>query len=636
MNQFQSFIFYRSYSRWRDELQRRETWEETVERLIDYLTEDLPKSSPNKFELSSVTRNSLRKAIVNCDVMPSMRALWAAGKAARASNISLYNCSFVVIDDISAFSEILYVLMCGTGAGYSVEKEFVDNLPTIEQPSGKIVNIKVEDSKDGWAKSLDKTIRSLYRGHSIDVDYSLIRLRGARLLTMGGRSSGPEPLKRLMEFLQKLFKKRVGQKLRTIEVHDIVCMIADIVVVGGVRRSSLISLSDLDDQDMSRAKFGEFWTHDPQRSMANNSSVYKGKPSMNSFMKEWYSLVISGTGERGIFNRQGALKAMTSSNRRKFYRIIGTNPCSEIILKSSQFCNLSSIVIRPSDSLEDLREKVRMATIIGTIQACFIDFPFIRSIWKNNCEEERLLGVSLNGIMDHPILNNVSDEAKLWLSEMKRIAIETNKIWSKKFGINVSAAITCVKPEGTGSKMLGCGPGIHGWYAPYQKRRVRISATDPLFKMLKDQGIPVSPENGQESTTADTWVLTFPLKAPDGAKTRHDMTALEQLEHWKMIREFWAEHSVSMTCYVEEHEWMDVGAWVYKNFDYITGLSFLPKMDDHVYLQAPEEECTKEEYEKFVSTFPNIDFTQLSKYEIDDQTTGAKQYACSSGSCEIL
>jgi ribonucleoside-diphosphate reductase alpha chain len=634
-DQFQKFIYYRTYSRWRDELGRRETWEETVDRLMNFFVEELPKVSPNKFELSTVTKNTIERAIKNCETMPSMRALWAAGEAAKASHVTLYNCSFVVFDDVAAFSEILYVLMCGTGAGFSVEREFVDKLPVIGQPTGKVVKIAVGDSKDGWAGALDKAIRALYKGHTIEPDYSAIRKRGARLITMGGRASGPEPLMRLMDYLQKLFKRKAGHKLRSIDVHDIACMEAEIVVVGGVRRSSEISLSDLDDSDMARAKFGEFFKTDPQRSMANNSAVYKEKPGVITFMREWLNLIVSNSGERGIFNREGAQRLMTANGRRVKWTIIGTNPCAEIILRSMEFCNLSSVVIRPEDTLQTLREKVRVATIIGTIQSAFTNFPFLRPEWKANCDEERLLGVSLNGEMDHPVLSVVTDETKLWLSDLKHMAIETNRNWARKLGINASAAITCVKPEGTGSKMLGTASGIHPRYAKFQKRRVRISATDPLFAMLRDQGVPCSPENGQEPGTADTWVLTFPLKAPTGAKTRHDVTALMQLEHWKMVREFWAEHSVSMTCYVAENEWLEVGAWVYRHFDHITGLSFLPKGDDHAYAQAPEEEITEEEYAQFVANFPQIDFSQLSRYETEDMTEGAKQLACSGGTCEI-
>jgi ribonucleoside-triphosphate reductase len=647
-DQLGPFVYTRTYSRWREDLKRRETWEETVERVITFFADELPKVSPAKYELTSYYSNLARKSMQKLEVMSSMRAAWAAGDAARASHVALYNCSFCVVDDVIAFSEILYVLMCGTGAGFSVEEEFVDALPAIvldqvaidklaqvENSTGKTVKIHVADSKEGWSLSLDRALRALYAGHDIDVDYSDIRPRGARLKTMGGRASGPEPLMRLMEFARTLFQKRRGKKLRAIDCHDLICKIAEIVVVGGVRRSSLISLSDLDDQEMARAKVGKFWEQQPHRSMANNSAVFNGKPSVSVFIREFLNLVESGSGERGIFNREGAIAHMTSSGRRIAFLRIGTNPCGEILLRSCQFCNLTSVVIRSTDTLEDLRAKVRIATMIGMWQACFTEFPYLRKLWKDNCEEERLLGVSLNGIMDHPVLNHVNDDAKKWLADLKHTAISEARKWSKKLGINMSAAITCVKPEGTGSQMLNTASGIHPRYARFYIRRVRISATDPLFRMLREQGVPHSPENGQEPSTADTYVLSFPVKSPAGAKTRHDFTAIQQLDHWKMVREFWCEHNPSCTVYVAEHEWIDVMAWVYRNFDKITGLSFLPKNDDHVYQQAPYEEISEAEYNRLTAAFPTIDYTFLSSFELEDNTEGAKSYACTGDKCEV-
>lgn len=644
--QFQNFIYLRTYSRWRDDLGRREKWEESVERLITFLAEELPRVSPSKFTLSSVTRNAIHRAILAQEVMPSMRALWAAGDAARASHVTLYNCSYVAVDDIAAFSEILYILMCGTGAGFSVEQDYIDSLPTIEldqnsidklpkvgASTGKVVKIVVQDSKEGWAKSLDRALRALWKGHDIEVDYSHIREKGARLKTMGGRASGPDPLIRLMEFARAVFKRRAGKKLRAIDAHDLICMIAEIVVVGGVRRSSLISISDLEDRDMAEAKVGAF---PGVRWMANNSSAYNDRPTALRFLDEWNTLAKSRSGERGIFNREGAIKHMVSSGRRKVYLKIGTNPCGEIILRSCQFCNLSSVVIRSNDTLATLTEKVRLATIIGTIQSAFTThFPFLRPEWQKNCEEERLLGVSLNGIMDHPVLNNVSDTAKKWLSEMKAVCIETNKIMAKKLGINVSAAITCVKPEGTGSQMLNTASGIHRRKAPFYLRRVRISATDPLYKMMRDQGVVFKPENNQEPNTADTWVVAFPEAAPVGAKTIKDETAIEQLEHWLMVKEFWCEHNPSCTVYVGDDEWLEVGAWVHRNFDHIVGLSFFPKEDDHVYQQPPYEEITREQYDEAVKQFPVIDWSKLAEFEIEDMTEGAKSYACTGNQCEL-
>lgn len=581
--------------------------------------------------------------------MPSMRALWAAGGAARASHVALYNCSYVAVDDIAAFSEILYILMCGTGAGFSVEQEYIDQLPTISidqadidkmpvvaKSTGKVVKITVQDSKDGWAKALDKALRTLWKGNDIEVDYSLVRPKGARLKTMGGRASGPEPLMELMQFIRAMFKRRAGKKLRSIDAHDLICMIAKIVVVGGVRRSSLISLSDLNDQEMATAKMGEFWRHYQHREGSNNSAVYNERPEEVTFMREWLTLTESGSGERGIFNRQGAIKQMASSGRRQVYVKIGLNPCGEIILRSMGFCNLTTVVIRPDDTLEVLREKVRLATILGTIQACFTEFPFLRDGWKKNADEERLLGVSLSGIMDHPVLNSVSDKAKKWLSELKAVAIDVNKRWARMLGINVAAAITCVKPDGNSSKFLNTSPGIHTRYAEVQLRRVRVAATDPVYKLLRDQGVPCKPENGQTPQDATTWVFTFPLKAPKGCKTRHDVTAIQQLEHWLMVKEFWCEHNPSCTVYVNKGEWMEVGTWVWKHFDEVVGLSFLPKADDHVYQQAPDEEVTMEEYERLVKELPVIDWTQLSRYELEDETEGAKTYACVGGSCDIL
>jgi ribonucleoside-diphosphate reductase alpha chain len=491
----------------------------------------------------------------------------------------------------------------------------------------------VGDSREGWAKAFEEVLEALWEGHSIDVDYSKVRPRGARLKTMGGRASGPEPLKNLFDFASKLFGWRCGSRLQPLDCHDLICKVAEIVVVGGVRRSSLISLSDLNDKQIATAKSGEFWTSNPHRSMSNNSAVYAGRPDMASFMREWIMLIESGSGERGIFNRVGAVEQMKASGRREAWKDLGTNPCAEILLRDAEFCNLTEVVVRPNDNLDSLREKVRLATALGMWQATMTKFPYIRQQWRKNCEEERLLGVSLSGIMDNPVLNNINDKAKKWFADLKHTAIHEAKKWSKILEINMPAAITCVKPSGTVSQLVDCASGIHPRYAPYYTRRVRISATDPLFSMLRDQGVPCSPELGQEAKTASTWVLEFPVASPKNAKTRCDFTALEQLEHWKMVKEFWCEHNPSITVYVDDSEWLDVGAWVYRNFDYVTGISFLPKQN-HVYLLAPYEEIDEDAYMGLKESFPKIDYSQLSKYENEDNTEGAKTYACVGDSCE--
>lgn len=627
---FQKFIFTRTYSRWLEDAKRRETYEEAVDRVINFFTDHITQIRP-------AHKAAAKKAIINMEVMPSMRMLWAAGKAVEENNIAAYNCSYVVINDVRTFSEILYILMSGTGVGFSAERRFVDALPMVAARDEKVFPVKVEDSKEGWAKALNQVLTHLWNGHDVAVDYSAVRPRGARLRTMGGRASGPAPLKNLFDYARKLFACKGGKKLTPLEAHDLCCMIADIVVVGGVRRSSLISLSDLSDQDIAECKTGEFWNHTPHRKQANNSAVYQTKPEGPEFLEEWVTLMKSGAGERGIFNREAAMKQMTASGRRAADADVGTNPCGEILLKPNEFCNLSSVVIRPNDTLQSLKEKVKLATMIGVWQSTFIKFPYLRKEWHENCFQERLLGVSLTGIMDHPLLNHVNDEAKHWLSEMKHAAISEARRWSKKLCINMSAAITCVKPEGTSSSMNNSSSGIHPRYAKHYVRRVRISATDPLFKMMQSQGVPCSPEVGQEPNTADTWVLEFPIAAPADAITRHDMTAIQQLEHWLMVKTFWCEHNPSCTVYVGEQEWVSVAAWVYEHFDQVSGLSFLPREDNkHVYQLAPFEEITADEYKTLLAAFPEIDYHQLNNFEVDDNTEGAKSLACTGDKCEIV
>lgn len=627
---YEEFIYTRTYSRWNDELKRRETWPETVDRYMSFMKENLGK------KLSDKDYADVRDAILNLRVMPSMRLLWASGDAARKNAASSYNCSFTAIDSIKRFREILFLLTSGCGVGFSVEKKFVDQLPSIEKQTGNMLPIFViPDSREGWADALHAGVTAWYDGNDIDFDFSKIRPLGSRLKNFGGRASGPDPLRSLLVFARATILNAQGRKLRPIEVHDIATKIAEIVVAGGTRRSSEISLSDLHDEELREAKAGNFYEKAIHRVMANNSVAYESKPSQIEFMKEWLALAESGSGERGIFNREAAVQMMPERRRdgltQAQQKSIGVNPCSEILLRSSQFCNLTSVVCRPEDTEKTLLEKVRIATIMGTYQSSLTDFHYLTKIWKDNSEEERLLGVSLNGQQD---CLAVQDPATL--RKMRERAIEVNKEYAKKIGIRESAAITAVKPEGTGSQMLSCSSGVHPRYAKYYIRRVRISSSDPLFAMLRDQGVPYHPENGQSRDTATTFVLEFPVKSPEKAKTRHDVTALDQLEYWKKVKVNYAEHTVSITVYVGKDEWIDVGKWVWDNWDIVTGISFLPKEDgDHVYQLAPYEEISKERYEELVATFPDIDFGALSKYEIDDETKGAAELACVGGVCEI-
>lgn len=579
-----------------------------------------------------------RQAITDMEVMPSMRALWAAGPALTQNHFCAYNCAYLAMRRVEAFAEALYILMSGTGVGFSVERQYVDQLPTMSKElSGETITIVVEDSRLGWATAIDSVLKSLYRGDSFTVDYSHIRPRGSRLHTMGGRASGPEPLRDLVDYCRELFAKRRARhqyKLIPINVHDIMNKIAEIVVAGGVRRSSEISLSDLEDAAMADAKIGEFWNAHPHRAMSNNSAVYEYKPSPIRFLQEWTTLIKSQAGERGVFNREGAIRQMAASGRRRPDRNVGTNPCGEILLRDMQLCNLSEVVVRVDDTLESLRRKVKVACAFGAWQSTFTNFDFVDPNWKINCEEERLLGVSLTGIMDHPVLNNVSDKMKRWLSELKATAVSETARWCERLGINMSAAITTGKPSGTISQLVDCASGIHPRYDKYYIRRYRISATDPLFRLMRDAGVPYSPEVGQEISTASTMVFEFPYQSPKGAVTRHDVSAIQQLEHWKVFKSFWCEHNQSITVYVNEDEWVEVGAWVYKNFDDLCGVSFLPK-SDHVYQLAPYEEIDYQTYRKLTAAFPDIDYGRLSEYELDDNTEGSKSYACVGDKCEI-
>lgn len=630
---YQHFIHASRYARWLEKEQRRETWEETVTRLLDFW------KSKGLLE-DGTEREQLENSILTLEVMPSMRALMTAGAALDRDNAAGYNCSYLAINRVRAFDEAMYILLCGTGVGYSVEQKYVNQLPEVAETFHDTEStIVVSDSKIGWASSFRELISLLYAGKLPRWDLSRIRPAGAILKTFGGRASGPGPLNELFEFSVRLFKRAAGRKLTTVEAHDLMCKIAEIVVVGGVRRSALISLSDLEDGKMRVAKSGAWWEEFSHRALANNSVVYKDKPTMHEFMEEWKALYESKSGERGIFNR-AASEAQSERNGRRVVegQEFGTNPCSEIILRDRQFCNLTEVIVRPTDSLAELQRKVRIATILGTLQSTLTDFRYLGKKWKENTEEERLLGVSFTGIMDHPVMSgckSLAREAQFdleeWLISLVGVAIETNKEWAAKLGINESAAITCVKPSGTVSQLVDSASGIHPRYSSYYIRTVRADNKDPLTQFLKEQGVPFEPDlRAKESTT----VFSFPMKAPEGALLRDDVKALQQLELWKIYQEHWCEHKPSITVYVREDEWLEVGAWVYKNFNILSGVSFLP-YDNGVYKQAPYQEITKDVYEKLVEQFPRIDWKNFIGYESSDTTTVSHELACSAGHCEI-
>ncbi|MFN7088321.1 MAG: ATP cone domain-containing protein [Candidatus Paceibacteria bacterium] len=627
-NPLAEFIYYRSYSRWTEEEGRRETWIETVERYMNFMKENL------KDKLSDKEYSEIHRAILHQEVMPSMRLMWSAGKACRATNAAAYNCSYIAPTKIKDFGDIMYLLMCGVGVGFSVESQTIGQLPIIKRQNGKELPVHViEDSKEGWADALILGMKTWYSGKDIKFDYSKLRPAGARLRTMGGRSSGPGPLKALLDFTRAKILARQGKRLSNLDVHDIICKIGEIVVAGGVRRSALISLSDLDDEEMRTAKSGQFWLQDPQRAMANNSAVYNEKPSAAQFLEEWLALAKSGTGERGIFNREG-LKYQLPERRwksfEKYWDTSGVNPCAEIVLRSKQFCNLSEVIARPEDTEETLLKKIRIATILGTYQATLTNFPYISREWKENCEEERLLGVSITGQWDSPAVRNPET-----LRKLKEHAILVNREYAKRFGINPSAAITCVKPSGTVSQLVDAASGMHPRHSPYYIRRVRISATDPLFHMLKEQKFPYHPEVGQQEGTATTYVLEFPIKAPASTKVfRNDLSAIEQLEYWKMVKENYTEHNPSVTISVGNDEWIKVANWLYENWNMLGGLSFLPR-EEHVYQLAPYEEISEERYNELVSRLPDVDFARIVAYEKEDTTEGAKELACIGGLCEV-
>ena len=618
-NEVAEFIYKRTYSRWLEEENRREDWPETIERFIGFIISERP-------DIPEKTINKIRKYMLEFAVMPSMRFLWAAGPAAKADNTCIYNCSFAKINSIEAFAECLYVLMCGTGFGFSVESEEVMKLPEVpEIKSGQaLTKILIEDSKAGWADSVKTLMGSLYDGQNIYFDYSAIRLEGARLMTMGGRASGPAPLVKLHDFIRETMHNAQGRKLTTLEAHDICNQIAEIVVVGGVRRSSQISLSDLDDKDMRHAKD---WPFPIKRAMANNSAIFREKPSAADFLIEWGALAKSGTGERGIFNLSSAQAKAPS--RRYAPLIQGTNPCGEIMLRDMQFCNLSEVVIREDDDLDTLLDKVETATWLGVIQSSFTNFPYLRKEWKKNCDVEALLGVSLTGQMDNPSV--LTSEALTALkSRVLRISRKASGILKTK----MPAATTCVKPSGTVSQLVDSASGVHPRYSQYYIRRYRIAARDPLFNMMKDAGIKCNPENGQTKQDASTWVLEFPVKSPDGCITRKDVTALDQLKHYKNLQHNWCEHNASMTVYVRDDEWFEVGNWVYQNWDIINGVSFLPYSGGK-YKLAPYEEIDHRTYERLIKALPLINYNELSSYETQDNTQGKAEFACVGDKCEI-
>ena len=633
--EYQNYIAISRYARWIEKENRRETWSETVERYVSYMQGRYEKLTKKK--LDKKERDRWVDAITTLKVMPSMRALMTAGPALDKDNVAGFNCSYVAIDNVRTFDEIMYILMCGTGVGFSVERQYVDKLPEIAEKFHTTETvIKVRDSKIGWAKSYRELIAMLYAGQIPQFDVSLVRPAGAKLKTFGGRASGPDPLRDLFKFSIETFQKASGRKLNSIECHDIVCKIADVVVCGGVRRSALISLSNLSDIRMRDAKTGQWWDNNPQRSYANNSVAYTEKPDIGTFMKEWVSLYDSKSGERGIFNRVASQKMATRSGRRDGEHDFGTNPCSEIVLRNKQFCNLSEVVVRPDDTEKTLKEKVEIATIFGTLQSTLSDFRYLTKQWKDNTEEERLLGVSLTGIMDNFILSGGAfNEAvlKSMLVNLKDHAIETNKKWAELLGVNQSTAITCVKPSGTVSQLVDSASGIHPRYSPYYLRTVRADKKDPLCDMMIDKGFHAEDDVMKPN---DTKVIYFPMKSPVESVMRDAKSAIEQLEIWKLYQLYWCEHKPSITVYVKEEEWLQVGAWVYENFDVMSGVSFLPH-SDHSYKQAPYQEVDKKTYQEWLTKTPrNINWMDLTKYEKEDTTTSSKELACTAGACEIV
>ena len=638
---YQSFIHTSRYARWLEDEGRRENWDETVQR---YIKNVVYKAFPNNnldrpltdkelaFDWGKVEQE-IYDAIMSLEVMPSMRAMMTAGPALARDNTAGYNCSYLPVDDPKSFDEAMFILLCGTGVGFSVERQFIQKLPEVPELFESDTVVVVKDSKEGWAKAFRQVLALLWAGEIPKWDVSAVRPAGARLKTFGGRASGPAPLVELFNFAVTTFKAAQGRRLSSIECHDLMCFIGQIVVVGGVRRSAMISLSNLSDDRMRHAKSGQWWETASWRALANNSVSYTEKPDMETFMREWTALVESKSGERGIFNREASKKQAEKYDRRDPNYDFGTNPCSEIILRPYQFCNLTECVVRATDTIDDLERKVRLATILGTIQSSYTKFPYLRKVWANNTEEERLLGVSLTGIMDNPLMTSANAGLEKTLEHLRNVAVITNAEWADRLGIPHSTAISCVKPSGTVSQLVDSASGIHARHSPYYVRTVRGDNKDPLTQFMKDKGVPNEPCVMKGDTTT---VFSFPVKSPEGAVTRNDMTAIEQLETWLTYQRHWCEHKPSVTISVRDSEWMEVGAFVYKHFDEMSGVSFLPH-SDHTYQQAPYQDCSKEEYEELLSTMPkNIDWSELSQYEDEDNTAGSQTMACSGDTCEIV
>jgi ribonucleoside-diphosphate reductase alpha chain len=629
---YRNFIAVSRYSRWIESQGRRETWSETVDRYIDFMKNHLVKNY--NYKEDDIKFAQVKEAILNHKVMPSMRSLMTAGSALERDNIAAYNCSFIAVDSLRALDEAMYILMNGTGVGFSVEQKYVNNLPVIaEELFATNTTIVVEDSKLGWAKAYKELIGLLVTGQIPNWDMSKVRPAGARLKTFGGRASGPEPLADLFKFTVEQFKIAAGRRLKPIEAHDIMCKVGEVVVVGGVRRSALISLSNLDDFEMAKAKSGQWWETEGQRALANNSAVYNAKPNTAQFLREWRNLYESKSGERGIYNMDSVRKHIDKFGRRDSSKVTGTNPCGEILLRANEFCNLTEVVIDANDTEETLTDKIKLATILGTWQSSLTNFKYIRKSWKDNCEEERLLGVSLTGIFGNPITGTVHKGLSEMLDRLRESSIEVNKNEAEVLGINPSVAITTVKPSGTVSQLTGVSSGIHPWYSEYYIRTVRADNKDPLTTFLKDFNVPHEPDVMKPDTTT---VFSFPVKSPKNAVVTKDLSAIDHLEVWKVYRTHWTEHNPSVTINVKEDEWLDVGAWVFKNFDSIGGVSFLPA-SEHSYKQAPYQEITEKEYKDLLSKMPKrIPWESLSLYELEDGTSGSQELACSSGSCEIV
>ena len=625
MNEYQQFIHKSRYARWLPEENRRETWAETVQRYVDFWD--------NRGQITKADGEKLYKAIDNLDVMPSMRCVMTAGEALDKDNVAGFNCSYLHIDHQKSFDEMMYVLMCGTGVGFSVERQFIEKLPTVAESFHETdTTIVVADSKIGWASAFRELIAMLYAGKIPKWDMHKVRPAGARLKTFGGRASGSQPLEDLFIFCVGIFQKAKGRRLTSIECHDICCKIAEVVVVGGVRRSALISLSNLSDPRMAKAKSGDWWRNEGQRALANNSVSYTEKPDFESYLAEMHTMYDSKAGERGIFSRVAAQKVAARNGRRDPEHSFGTNPCSEIILRSNQFCNLSEIVIRADDDLVSLKKKVEVASIIGSLQATLTDFRYLRNIWKRNTEEEALLGVSLTGICDHYLLGKDSPDLEKWLTEMRDVAIKTNKEWADKLGINQSTAITCVKPSGTVSQLVDSASGIHPRFSEHYIRRVRSDKKDPLAQYMTAAGFPVEDDVMSKSSL----VFSFPIKSPQGSTTVKQVGAMEQLKLWKKYQDYWCEHKPSITVYYTDDEFLQVAQWIWENFDSVSGISLLP-VSDHVYQQAPYEDITAEKYEELLAAMPvDVNWDDLEHFEKEDTTTGSQELACTGGACEIV